>query len=608
MLNLSQRAVRPGGNCNNGAYCGLAAANVNNAFSNANVNYGARRSWKRRQIVSSRFLLSASSSGRADGGSEGPATVKSGAKQMHCRRISRRGNAFENPQHPRRDKNAGARFGARPRLPGQIKIFKKMKRVGWLWEKLIDRENLDLAITHAAKGKLRKVPVKAVLADRERAIDELLKIIESGDYSGDHNHHFIKKDGNNGKLRDIYPPSFFPGLVIEWAVFQVLYPIIYRDLDVDASCNIRGRGTHYLKRRVEGALKNERRKVNDALKRGERRKNEFAWAYQDDFKKFFDSIPVSLVREELSRRIKDTRFLDFVMRQFEWRERGVVLGRLLSQHLASFCLNRFDHFMREKLGVAFYSRYMDDILVLGSSREFLQGVRDAAHAWAEERGLQLGKPRVFKVAENCDFCGKFVNEHGNEARRRIRVRLKKGAAESCHVRLDAWMRGAFPDVVHACRRGESWIFYSSFIDSKRAMKDAIVGFCLCERIPISSVSVAVVDLRRVDIVGFTMNQTNTHIRPRNRKKIIRVCAALRRGQYTTKNCQLFSNYWGYIKHSDTRRAFWDKYLTKIDFLTVSAKNAETAKSHRVKNEQEKQKQEKNKNVKKRKKHPYRRGA
>lgn len=482
-----------------------------------------------------------------------------------------------------------------------------MKRIGHLWEQLVSRENLDLAITNAARGKARKEAVKAVLADRDTAIDKLIAIFETGEDVCDHAHHFLKRDGNNGKLRDIYPPKFFPDLVTEWAIFQVLSPIIYRDLDVDAACNIKGRGTHYLKRRIEGALKNERRKIKSALKRGEKRKNELSWAYQDDFRKFFDSVPVSLVREELSRRIKDNRFLEFVMKQFEWRARGVVLGHLLSQHVASFCLSRFDHFLRERLGVKCYARYMDDIVVLGSSAEFLRGVRDAAHAWARERGLELGKPRIFKVAENCDACGAFINEHGNEAKRRIRVRLKKGSSDVQHASAEGFVRKLFPRIVHACRKGDSWVFYSTMIDGKRAMKEALVAALERGGIPVSSASVAVVDLKRVDVVGFAINQTNTHMRPRNRKKIIRVCSALKRGQYTAKNCQLFSNYWGFIKHSDTRRVFWDKYMTGINFLAISAKNSELAKVQRSKNESNTKKGKK-KHGKKRRRNPYRRGA
>lgn len=34
-----------GGNANNGSNCGLAYVNANNAFSNANDNWGARHTW-----------------------------------------------------------------------------------------------------------------------------------------------------------------------------------------------------------------------------------------------------------------------------------------------------------------------------------------------------------------------------------------------------------------------------------------------------------------------------------------------------------------------------------------------------------------------------------
>jgi hypothetical protein len=51
---------------------------------------------------------------------------------------------------------------------------------------------------------------------------------------------------------------------------------------------------------------------------------------------------------------------------------GLPIGNLTSQIFANFYLNTFDHFIKNKLAVRFYGRYVDDCVLVHQSEEYLK--------------------------------------------------------------------------------------------------------------------------------------------------------------------------------------------------------------------------------------------
>lgn len=51
---------------------------------------------------------------------------------------------------------------------------------------------------------------------------------------------------------------------------------------------------------------------------------------------------------------------------------SLPIGNLTSQIFANFYLNAFDHFVKNKLAVRFYGRYVDDLVFVHSSKEYLE--------------------------------------------------------------------------------------------------------------------------------------------------------------------------------------------------------------------------------------------
>ena len=71
-------------------------------------------------------------------------------------------------------------------------------------------------------------------------------------------------------------------------------------------------------------------------------------------------------------------------------ERGLPIGNLTSQFWANVYLNGLDHFVKRQLGVRYYARYVDDLVLLDTDRARLVEAREAIGDFLRERlGLSL---------------------------------------------------------------------------------------------------------------------------------------------------------------------------------------------------------------------------
>lgn len=85
-----------------------------------------------------------------------------------------------------------------------------------------------------------------------------------------------------------------------------------------------------------------------------------------DVRKFFESIDHEVLKELLSQKIKDQKLLTLMERIIEkpipgyLPGKGLAIGNLTSQWWANFYLDPLDHYLKDKCGVKYYIRYMDD--------------------------------------------------------------------------------------------------------------------------------------------------------------------------------------------------------------------------------------------------------
>jgi len=89
------------------------------------------------------------------------------------------------------------------------------------------------------------------------------------------------------------------------------------------------------------------------------------------------------------------------------RRRGLPIGNLTSQFFGNVYLNELDHFIKERLRVRCYLRYMDDIAVFGADRRCLSVVRQRIEHHLESLRLTLHRQRtrVWRSGDGSQFLG-----------------------------------------------------------------------------------------------------------------------------------------------------------------------------------------------------------
>ena len=182
-----------------------------------------------------------------------------------------------------------------------------------------------------------------------------------------------------------------------------------------------------------------------------------------DFKGYYDNMRHDITNAMFRAKLDDwsgywvTRTLD---KQYSG-DKGYNPGSQMVQIAGISYLDRFDHFMKEKLRLKIYARYMDDFLAVCKTEEEGCAILEVVNEEAQKIGLKLHpeKSRVVKVKDGALFLGFIyrLTDSGSvlmlrdpqrikETRRKYRRlvnRIKRG--EIAPEKLDASYQG-----VRAC--------------------------------------------------------------------------------------------------------------------------------------------------------------
>ena len=84
------------------------------------------------------------------------------------------------------------------------------------------------------------------------------------------------------------------------------------------------------------------------------------------------------------------------------------LGNLTSQFFANVYLNELDYFLKHKLKIKYYIRYVDDFMILDSSKEQLNVWKEEIDNFLQEElklELHPEKSRIIPLSKGIDFVG-----------------------------------------------------------------------------------------------------------------------------------------------------------------------------------------------------------
>ena len=80
---------------------------------------------------------------------------------------------------------------------------------------------------------------------------------------------------------------------------------------------------------------------------------------------------------------------------YEYEEKSLGLGSQTSQLLALLALNEVDHFIKEKLHIKFYGRYMDDLYLLHNDPHYLNYCLGEIEKKLQEVGLEMNRKKSY---------------------------------------------------------------------------------------------------------------------------------------------------------------------------------------------------------------------
>ncbi len=336
------------------------------------------------------------------------------------------------------------------------KIFlSPVKRIKNVYPLVYSTQNLIYSQYTAQKGKKQRGEVKAFndeLNDNMAFLYEILseETFKPGKYR-------VKKI-HDPKERDIMIAPFFPDRIIHHCVINILAPHWYHIFIGNTYACIKGRGIHKCMEDVHRALITDKSGTRYCLK--------------IDIRKFYDNVDHDALKRILRITIADAsllRLLDKII-DSNGKEKGLPIGNFTSQYLANLYLAYFDHWVKEYMGVEYYYRYMDDMVVLSGSKDVLHYILDA---FALYLGTELKVEikhnwQIFPVDDRgIDYVGFRQSHYGILMRKSILLRFYK----KLEATKEKYLINSEEDIKHLFPSEYGWVIrcdkeHSDFIFNK----------------------------------------------------------------------------------------------------------------------------------------------
>lgn len=194
-----------------------------------------------------------------------------------------------------------------------------------------------------------------------------------------------------------------------------------------------------------------------------------------DISKFYPSIDADILKGMLRKHIKDVKCLWLIDLIIDSNAQGLPIGNYTSQWLSNFFLQELDHLIKEKFGVKYYLRYVDDLVILGGNKRRLHQVRRLIDDYLSSICLTMKKDwQVFLITTRAiDFLGlRFFRDKTILRKRnalRIRRRIAKISKKPMMTRQDACAVVSYWGWIKRCN---SYRFYNKYVKPKISIRFA----------------------------------------------------------------------------------------------------------------------------------------
>lgn len=287
-----------------------------------------------------------------------------------------------------------------------------MKRIGYLFDQIVDMDNLILADKKARRKKHKSYGVRLWDKNREANFQKLQQELISGTYrTSEYSIYTVYEP----KEREIYRLPY-RDRIVHHAIMNILEPIWVKVFTKDTYACIKKRGVHKAMKAARAAMIEDPTGTQYCLK--------------IDIKKFYPSINHGILKQIIRKKIKCKRTLALLDEIIDSAP-GVPIGNYLSQFFANLYLAYFDHQMKEERGVKHYFRYADDIVILAKTKAFLHAILGKIRIMLSSLKLRVKENyQVFPTQiRGLDFVGYVIREHYVLLRKSIKKRFARKVAK-----------------------------------------------------------------------------------------------------------------------------------------------------------------------------------
>jgi len=279
-----------------------------------------------------------------------------------------------------------------------------MKTYSNLYPKVYNLSNLIVAWRSARKGKTKRNYVREFEKDLIKNLLKLQEELKNQIYKPLPLKTFILRDPKTRKICK----SDFRDRIVHHALIRVIEPIFDKSFIYDSYANRKSKGTlKALERFNIFKMKVSRNGringwFNNSIK---------GYCLKADIKHYFQEVDPGILLEVIQRKIKDKGIIWLVVKisnNFDNNVKGMPLGNLTSQFFANLYLNELDYFIKHKLKAKYYLRYVDDFIILHSSKLQLQLWKQAINSFLKRKlrlELHPQKSRIISLSKGIDFVG-----------------------------------------------------------------------------------------------------------------------------------------------------------------------------------------------------------
>ncbi len=348
-----------------------------------------------------------------------------------------------------------------------------MKTHKHLYSKVYKLENLILAWREARKGKTSKSYVIRFEEDLSSNLEALHNELKRKTYSPAPLKTFILRDPKTRKISK----SHFRDRIVHHAIVNIIAPIFDKTFIYDSCANRKGKGNIFALKRFSSFARKVSQNgssapinFDDNSVRG--------YCLKADVKHYFQEVDHNILLKIIGRKIKDDDVM-WLIRQILGNclteGKGMPLGNLTSQLFANIYLNELDYFVKHTLRAKFYIRYVDDFVILHSSKKQLELWKEQIDEFLKsELKLELHpeKSRIIPLAQGVDFVG-FRNFYRFKLLRKRSVRKVYSQIELCksgELSLDELISSF-----------QGWQAYAKWANTYKLRKEIVKAICALDK-------------------------------------------------------------------------------------------------------------------------------